>query len=81
MSRPRDERFCFAGCCVLKDFAFAGCCAMRDFAFAGCCAMRNSSSRVERLRIPSGRESLSAEVLAACSTCDPGITSKSREKY
>ncbi|OWM90886.1 hypothetical protein CDL15_Pgr027373 [Punica granatum] len=33
------------------------------FCFAGCCAMRDSSSRVERLRIPSGRESEYAVVL------------------
>ncbi|OWM63767.1 hypothetical protein CDL15_Pgr006029 [Punica granatum] len=38
---------------------------------------RDSSSEVKRLRIPSGRESESVVVLAACSTCDPDITSKS----
>ncbi|OWM87891.1 hypothetical protein CDL15_Pgr008338 [Punica granatum] len=51
------------------------------FCFAGCRVLRDSSSRVERLRIPSGRESESAVVLAVCSTCDPDITSKSCEKY
>ncbi|OWM72667.1 hypothetical protein CDL15_Pgr005256 [Punica granatum] len=44
-------------------------------------AFRNSSSSEERLRLPSGRESESAVVLAVCNTCDPDITSKSCEKY
>ncbi|PKI70799.1 hypothetical protein CRG98_008794 [Punica granatum] len=55
--------------------------AMRDFVFAGCRVLKDSNSGVERLRIPSDRESESAVVLAICSTCDPGITSKSCEKY
>ncbi|OWM72763.1 hypothetical protein CDL15_Pgr024815 [Punica granatum] len=40
-------------------------------------AMRDSSSGVERLRIPRGRKSESAVVLVACSTYDPSIISKS----
>ncbi|OWM85337.1 hypothetical protein CDL15_Pgr021092 [Punica granatum] len=36
-------------------------------------AMRDSSSGVERLRIPRGRKSKSAVVLMACSTYDPSI--------
>ncbi|OWM64670.1 hypothetical protein CDL15_Pgr013828 [Punica granatum] len=47
------------------------------FCFVGCRVMRDSSSGVERLRIPSGRKLESAVVLAVCSTCDPDITSKS----
>ncbi|OWM77788.1 hypothetical protein CDL15_Pgr011149 [Punica granatum] len=39
--------------------------------------MRDSSSEVERLRIPRGRKSESAVVLVACSTYDPSIISKS----
>ncbi|OWM64713.1 hypothetical protein CDL15_Pgr000849 [Punica granatum] len=41
-----------------------------------CLAMRDSSYVVERLRIPRGRKSESAVVLAACSTCDPNIIGK-----
>ncbi|OWM86322.1 hypothetical protein CDL15_Pgr020630 [Punica granatum] len=47
------------------------------FFFAGCRVLKDPSSKVERLRIPSGRESEPAIILAVCNTCDPGITSKS----
>ncbi|OWM90305.1 hypothetical protein CDL15_Pgr014143 [Punica granatum] len=40
-------------------------------------AMRDSSSGVERLRIPRGRKSESAVVLVGGCTCDPDIISKS----
>ncbi|OWM89008.1 hypothetical protein CDL15_Pgr027014 [Punica granatum] len=44
------------------------------FCFASCSMLKDWSSGVERLRIPSGRESESAVVLDVCSTCDPDIT-------
>ncbi|OWM84372.1 hypothetical protein CDL15_Pgr021048 [Punica granatum] len=66
-----------------RSLAFGAvvCLLCEKFVRSRCFAFRDSSSGGERLRIPSGRESESAVVLAVCNTCDPDITSKSCEKY